>query len=384
MDAPVGPVRRFVVASAPAWLTCIGYLAAFTVAAATWSVVHAERKAAAMARFGETAAVELAFLAAEPLLRQDRIRLSLLAGRMVDRPEVGGIAIHTVDQQPFVVVGASARRGADQLLGPYIEPVTVDHTVVGDVRVILHADSFGVSAQQLLAAAWPFWLAGLVLVAGVVQCGWILATRPKRRGKSNGATVDESAPHTTTYLLVANLFARHGTAADQREPILRDGRAIAEQVAAGRNGAVAELPGTGLLLAFDAGEQSDRAFEVVCAALELRQRLATQQAEQAESDEVPIDGRPWFRYCLDATTNAPNIQLQALGAQPQSRAVVLLSSLAPDGEIIVCERAYAQLAAPERLLLDDFDNPAAAALTADAAPKGIVRGLAEAPSDGDS
>lgn len=50
-----------------------------------WQAVDAERSAAARDRFGTAMADELAQLAAEPMLRQDRIGLGLLANRMTAR-----------------------------------------------------------------------------------------------------------------------------------------------------------------------------------------------------------------------------------------------------------------------------------------------------------
>ena len=339
---------------------------------AAWSIVEAERSAAAMARLGEATAQNTAFLAAEPLLRQDRIRLSLLARRIVEHPEVQRVAIHTVGGRPFVVVGAGAPRHAAR----YVAPVTVENAEVGEVRVTLSPDSFGLPAQQLFAATWFYWLAGFVLVAGGCQSVALFATR-RGRGSAIEDVAEQETPaasqptnDTTTYLLVVNLFQRADTLPEQRQDILQQGLAVAEQVAAGLDGVAADLPGTGLLLTFDGSDQDDRAFEVVCAALDLRQQLAEQSPDTAP---------PSFRYCLDATA-ALSADPDALAAeQPMPAALpaslASLAALARDGEIIVCERAYAALAAPERLLLDDFNHPAAA-LTSAATPKGIVRGLA--------
>ena len=369
-------IGRLVRVCAPALLVGSGYLAACVVAMTAWSVVESKRSAAAMARLGEATAQDVAFLAAEPLLRQDRIRLSLLARRIVLHPEMRRVAIHSAGGQPFVVVGASAPRDA----APYIAPVTVESAVVGDVRVTLNPDSFGVSAGQLFAETWWYWLAGLVLGAGGCQCAQMFATRIRHgRAVEDGASHElpadgQPATDTTTYLLAINLFQLASSPPEQREHTLRQSLAVAEQVADGLDGVISELSDTGLLLAFDDAEQDDRAFEVVCAALELREQLAKRS---------PAAPPPSFRYCLDATAavstdpEAPGTEpLMHAAAQPSSLAsLASLAALARDGEIIVCERAYAALAAPERLLLDDFNHPAAA-LASDATPKGIVRGLA--------
>ena len=366
-----GHIGRLVRICAPALLAGGGYLVAFAIAVAAWSVVESKRSAAAMARLGKVTAQDVAFLAAEPLLRQDRIRLSLLARRIVEHPEVRRVAIHTVGGQPFVVVGAGAPRDA----APTIEPVSVENAVVGEVRITLNPDSFSVPAQQWFAETWFYWLAGFVLVAGGCQCAALFATR-RRRGSANEDVDRQETPagraptDDTTYLLVVNLFQRASTLPEQRQRILQQGLAVAEQVATGLNGVASELPDTGLLLTFDASEQNDRAFEVVCAALNLRRQVA-----ELSPDTAP----PSFRYCLDAT--AQGADPEALGTERPMQATALafslasLAALARDGEIIVCERAYAALADPERLLFDDFNHPAAA-LASDAIPKGIVRGLA--------
>lgn len=379
----VAQVRRFVGKWAPALLGGGGYLVAFAVAMVTWSWVDAQRSAAARAQFGKTTAQDLAFLAAEPLLREDRIRLSLVAGRLVERAEIRRIVFHTAQGRLFVVVGTGTPGDAP----PYVESVAVDEGLVGDVRVTLNADAFGLPVPRLLAETWLHWLTGLALVAAVCQGGWLLAARPRRSRACNATeqhvaptqTVgDGSAADNASYVLVVNLFGHAGTTPEGREHALGQATAIAEQVASGRAGAVSELPAVGLLVVFDAAGE-DRAFEVAGAAVELRQRLAALRAEQTASDDVPADAAwPSFRYCLDATALPQRTVAQAPDTA-QMHAVRLLSSLAPDGELILCERAYAALAAPDRLVIEGFHNPAVTALTTDAVPVGIVRGLAKAP-----
>ena len=367
-----------------------GYVAAFAVAMAAWTVFETERAAKAMARAGQTAAEDMAFLAAAPLARDDRIRLSLLAERLVEHAGVRSVAVYRAGGAvaPFVVVGSSAPPDAPT----FKAPIARENQTLGEARVTMRADAFRATPQEMLARAWPFWLAGLALTMGLGAVASALGNRggPAAQGRGGerfvGATeaaldaqTGEPLPPPqgaaqapggeATYLLAASLFGRAGMAARDREHALRQGMVTAEGVAAEHGAVCAALPGAGVLLALGPSAEEDGAFHAARAALALCATLA-ETFDPTDDDASPMR----FRYCLDAIATP-------LGDAPQDhprvRALAQLAPLAPDGAVLVCAEAFARLVAPERLRLAAFDNPAAAALATEAAPHCLALGLAD-------
>lgn len=348
------------------WAGVVGYLAAFLVAMVAWHLVDAERSAVDMDRVGDALANDLAHLAVAPLMRQDRVGMGLLARRMAEREQVERIAVYTVDGQPFIVVGDSVARDSRA----YVQPVALEDTVVGDVRVTLNGAAFGLPVPRLLALTWWYWLAGLTLLtAGAFGFAAVLA---RRRGVK---PVDEERD---AYLLVANLFRRASMSEDERRAAIDRSLAIARLIATRYRGEAAELPNTGIVMILGDVERPDRAFEAVCAALLLRRLSSIVTPFEARgADETAFVAVP-FRYALDlAYRLPPSVDDPLLASAAPVRGVTMLSALAPDGGVVVGETGKASIERAERLLLAPFDNPAAKLLSADAAtPGGIVRGVA--------
>ena len=352
-----------------------GYLVAFAIALTAWGVVDNQRRVVDIARYGETAASELAHVAAEPMSRNDRVSLGLVAQRMLKRPEISRIAVYTVDNQPFVVIGEEALSGAPA----HIEPVTRQAAVIGDVSVTLDAGRFGVPVSTLLARSWLFWLFGLALTgAGGALADW-WRSKPAAEDESEAA---KPAVHPThdddTYILVANLFQRPGVGSAYRQDALRRATTIATRVADLYAGDCVELPGTGVLVTLGRTDSLERGFEAVCAALLLR-RLC--RGLRGDGDDAAL-----FRYGLDLATSASATGAADAGdgsgeGEPAKRLTVsdvaLLSSLAPSGELIVGADAYDSVEQPGRLVFEDVENATASAISSVSVPKGIVRGVAE-------
>lgn len=355
----------------------IGYVVACAVALTTWHVVNDQWRVAAMDRYGGALAEDLAHLALEPLLSQDRIRLGVLAERLARRPEVRRIAVYTVDNRLFVVAGEA--HSAD--VPTFIRPIAVQDTVAGDVQVALNADRFGLSVIGLLERGWFAILGGFVLV--VVVAAYIShASRQRQRARSEA---EVGPPPEPTYMLVANLIAAKGTSATQRSRTLRRGMAVAERIANLYAGQAEQASDSGVLLRFRATSTPERGFEVVCAALLLRRML--NGLDRSNGDDLPSlsadDARSIapFRYGLDLSGNGASTDAGSTG--PTARVspfanVLLLSSLAPPGELAIGETAYDAIDRPLRLKVDDLDNPATQALSAGlAVPRGIIRGVSE-------
>ena len=327
-----------------------------------WGRAEAQRQTAAVQAFGSAMAADMAHLAVEPLMRQDRIGLSLLASRIAERPQVRGIAVDTVDGRPFAVVGEPA--GQD--LPTFAAAVAVEDSVVGNVRVTLNPAPFALSLRNLLRASWWYWPIGLAVASG----GGLLAVRRWRgdaRASANtplrheaaasGAAVagqsTAAAPADGALVLAANLFSRAGLAPAERDEALQRCLAAARAVARQHGGDAERLDRVGVAVTFPT-TGPDAAYAALRGALVLRAAMARSAA-------------PRFRYGLD--------RLASTVAEPAS-AVALLAALAADGELLLGASALASLEQPNRLRLTPIDDPALRPLSPVAQPSHLVQGVA--------
>ena len=208
------------------------------------------------------------------------------------------------------------------------------------------------------------------------------ASRQRQRARSEA---ENGPPPEPTYMLVANLIAAKGTSATQRSRTLRRGLAVAERIANLYAGQAEQATDSGVLMRFRATAAPERGFEVVCAALLLRRLLnrvdRSNGDDPASSSADDARSKAPFRYGLDLSGNGASTDVGSTG--PTARVspfakVLLLSSLAPPGELAIGEAAYDAIDRPLRLKVDDLDNPATQALSAGlAVPRGIIRGVSE-------
>ena len=378
--------RRLVRANGLTMAAATGYVVACAIVLCTWHVLNAERSAVAMERYGTAMAEDLAHLAMEPLLGEDRIRLGRLAERMAKRPEVRRIAVYTVDNRLFVVAGDAPSLDAPA----YVRPIAVQDTVAGDVHVTLNAGGFGLSTAQFFADTWLIALIGLALTAAAFHYGSLVSGRRMKAAAAllaEGAAGDGQAEQ--AYALVARLIGQARSATTLGDALSR-GAQIAHRVANLYAGQAVEMPGKGVLLWFRTTAAADRGFEVVCASL-LLQRLLEDLALLAPSE--PVDGSEGseqeapagasFRYGLDLAPKPTNLVANDGRGRPnadESRPanVLLLSSLAPQGKLVIGRDAYDTLQRPERLRLEALENPAAQALSSTVAvPQGVVGSVAD-------
>ena len=353
-----------------------GYLIAFVVAVVGVSIANAERNADTMARFGNSMAEDLAHLAVEPLLRGDRIQLGLLANRIAARQEVRRIAVHTVDGKLFVVAGATASRVAPA----YIRPITVHDTVAGDVTVTLNADSFRVSVNRLLAETWQFALGGLAVTIFAFHFG----SRARRAGQAAGSASDVATERRTKpgFVVVAEVSRSTESGSANQERLLERGMAIARRVANLYAGQCLGLSRGGIVWQFPSSASRDRGFEVVCAALVARDLMAAlapvpvaEPGGVVEAGTMPPVVHA-FRYGIDLAETGIVVHDDGVHASSVSDAL-LLASLAGDGELVMGQAAYDALDRPERVEIEDLENPATDALSSGVArPRGVVRRVA--------
>lgn len=352
----------------------IGYLVALAAALAAWHFFAAEHNARAMDRFGSQMADDLAYLAVEPMMRPDRIRLGLLAKRMADRPEVHSIEMYSVDGTELVVEGNPRPDGP-----AYLSQVTIQNTVAGHVRVMLHVDRFQPQTAALLLQSWWLLAAGLVVVAGAAFGYGQLSTRARLTATSEAPEADESDTGPSRFfVLVATMFG-HSDADDAgRADALGRGMAIAERVANLYAAEAVSWRDTGLALLFPASTSDDRAFEVVCAALLVQRLLGGGERHdepQADATQPPPEPRSSpFRIGLDLVVGDWVDDQSAVVDAASAEAVAVLASLAPNGALVLGRAAYAAVADTERIRLQALDNPAFRTLSGTAVPEGIVLG----------
>ena len=325
-----------------------GCLFALVLAALTWWLIDSERRAKEMTRYGEGLAEDVAFLAAEPLRRDDRIGLGLVVGRLVERSEVRGIAVHTEQGQPFVAVGNIA-----SLQEPtYRKRVAAQGTTVGNVYVALNPANFRPAAASYLIVG-AVGVAAVLFAFGVGSAVSAYLNRAPRHRVDLTTTAQPTAetdsPESSRYGVVANLFHRASMADDDRHAALQYANEAAARAANLYGGEATELPQVGAMMTFD-GFGPERGLDAVCAALLLREVL---------SSAWPATRIP-FRYGVDA-----------LSTEQDQHNLVLLSSLAPNGALAIGEGAYSALAPADALQVAPLDNPAVRAL-ASTPPEGIV------------
>ena len=325
-----------------------GYLVASLVVLAVWYFPAVERNAGAMDRLGEQLADDLAYHAVEAMLRDDRIRLGLLANRLERRSDVRGVEIYGIDGSAMVVAGNP--RPDDAV---YVREAATLDTAAGHVRVTLNADVFHVSIRAFLAETWAYVAGGLVLAMGIAYTVARLALRPKPSPLASEPSEGPAEPEPErAFVLVAAPFPRGGSKEASSDTPHRD-ETIAEQVANLYAGEVRQWPGGGVALVFPATASEDRAFEVVCAAL-LAQRLLTGP----------------FRFGLDLVPTGDD-------EAPPLHPVAILASFAPDGGLVVGRDAYAAIRDDERLQRRPLQNSALKALSGDAVPEAIIDGTDE-------
>lgn len=330
----------------------LGFVLAGAAAAMAWHL-GSLRSQEELVRFGETMSRQVALLAAEPLLQQDSIGLGTLANRMAAFDEVHRITIHSVDDRLLAAAGDTGIGEDGQV---WVGPIKVGDAVAGHVRVVLEPARFRPSLAGAVAGSWPAWLAAFLFTVPVC---YLLAREGKQR---------QAPPPIGSFLLVVNLFNRTALSYERRAAVLDEGLKIAERVVGLYGGRAFEHAEAGILLAFDDSGQPDRAFEAVCGAL-LTQGLFEAMRRHGGGREAPV-----FRYGLSV---APwYAGAEELADAAQTRDAILLSALAPSGELAIGNAAHRAIERPERLELAPLDTVATQTLSVTLAPCRIVRGAA--------
>jgi len=306
--------------------------------------------------FGTSLAEGLAGLVVEPLDGRDRIRLGVLANRLVELPPVAGVTIYTVADEMLAISGET-RRGL-----ALIKPVTQDDNIIGYVRITLIRPGSA-------AARTEFWLA--LALAFVIPLG-VIALRtvswPQRKPDQPVAPIPEetekqAAQPVSCGLLAVNLFNQLTLKPEQRGMELEHATSVASSVADLYAGNVESLSGTGLLLSFDGSEDAERSFQFICAAMLLARLL--------NAPDSPGQYRLGMHMVtLPANHAAPTDLLEI-------RDAALLSALARPDTLAISAALYDQVPRPERLLAEPMHNPLLNQLESTEPAAWLVYGLSE-------
>ena len=363
---------------------CVG-LAAYAVATLAlvfaWQASERSNAADRLERFGRTIAQTLAAQAAEPVLTRDRIGLGVAANRILGLPEVAGIGVYTIDDAPIAIVG-NAADGPD--LVAFTAAVTVDDTIAAYVRVALFRAAFRTTIGAVPLRAWAWWLGGFLATAALgLACspGAARLTRgsgDRATGVGPADASDAAEPGLTSpaqpghvYVLVVNLFNQISLPPEQKTVALDGALTRAAQIANLYAGRTELLSGTGLLMAFDDTRAEERGFEVVCAALLTSRVLADLNHAHFQNARPELV----FRYSLH---RAPfRAEQSTLKEAEEVRDAVMLSAMAPDGNIAVSAEVFDGLARPGRLSMAVVSHPALAALATTGDTCHIVTAVAD-------
>lgn len=315
----------------PIVIAALASLITLVCCASVWQAT--DNTQARLDAYGSSLAGGFAQLAIEPLLKQDRMHLAVISNRMLNIDEVAGVSVFSVDNQLLAASG-------DSQSGPgYSEPVTLDESIMGYVRISLDPDVANLPANLTRIALA---LATLLLVPAV--CIGALSLRLQPAAALAAVTeveLDAPEPNAQHFLLAVNLYNQIGLTPEQRATELAQASSIAARVGNIYAGEVQPLPGTGLLMHFPDTSEHDRGLQVLCAAFVIARLLDNQTGV----------------YRLGLHT----IELPSGGPLPDARQevsdVALLSALAKHMTLAVSDRFPLRLLQQDRVECYPLDHP---------------------------
>jgi hypothetical protein len=277
----------------------------------------------------------------------------VIGNRLAELPEIQAVASYASNDVLLASTGA--------LNGPqYSQPVTIDDSTVGYVRVALRTSAFTTGH----GARWTALIVGLLLVPFAVATGWSLARAlgdGRLRGRWDPPWREISLPEPVPaediasehpvdppgeirhYLLAVNLYNQFTLQPNEREFELSLCTELAEAVVGIYHGQVVTLPGVGALVDFDHTEDADRPFEVLCAAFVLARLLR---------DEAPFGH---YRLGLNVTERPAD---ETLPLDDEAIAdAALLSALARDLSLAMSATFVTTLSGSDRLDSRPLINP---------------------------
>jgi hypothetical protein len=328
-----------------------------------WSLASDEE--AHIDQFGSAIVSALSNQAVDPLVDRDLIHLGVLINRITALPAVTGASIHGMDNEPLALSG-DLRRGL-----VFTEQVVGGGKSLGVVRIHVDESRFdtGLPGTFLLASLiWAALVPLVVLGAGQISLS-ALDFRQFRQRRDEAEEVLAAIPEPDPepcFLIAVNLFNQLSLTPEQCARELAFARMTAERVAALHHGEVLDLPGTGLLLAFDGSHSDDRPFHVLCAAFALSRLLA--------------DADSFGRYRLGVHMLILEAdEALSVSSDPVKDAAVL-SALARDNTIIASRALVDRVPYQQRVVLEPMNHPLLEELETIGGGAALARALA-APHD---
>jgi len=323
----------------------------------SWSGAVEEQGKSRTDRFGSTIVAQLAAMASESLLIDDRIRLNVLANRLIALPEVSCVSITTVDKQLLALAcnQPDTRNGIT-----FKKPISFENVVAGYVEVTLSEEAFRVPISRQVVLPGLVGLALSLLAIGLV--GFAPSRLTGREPQTYDDTpVQEHFEESPVYLLVVNLFNQISISQSVRQEILDSAEQQARQVANVYGARVEHLPGTGLILVFDAAKDEDRCFQVLCAALLVQNLLSALSLESVVHALPRLKFRFGLHLCSSqaflAFGESGEARLEGLMTSDQVNDAVLLSAVATDDSLAASADVFDLLEEPERVIAEQIELP---------------------------
>ena len=312
-------------------------------------------------------ATELAAMAVEPTIARDAIRLSALATRVSRLAEVDSVRFYSIDNQAL----ATAGKNVDPSRAHFTAPIVFEDAVAGYASLVLNEAAFVTALPRL----W-LWGVGLCAVAASALLGFLAGPRIRDELTTvsdvrETALEDEPQPP-EVFLLIVNLFNQISLPSNERQHVLGICAERLKRVCALYNGRSIDLPGTGLLLAFDDDGDPDRIFGVLCAAL-----LAVEVLEDLNHGHLD-NLKPALVFRFGMHLGPDTKHLVDLIDSDAARDAVVLSGVATNHTVAVSSDLFERMPRAERFVVETRQHPLLGTLsTSGNAECQIVRSLAE-------
>ena len=287
------------------------------------------------------------------LIEQDALEVGVVANRLAGVPGVAGVAIYTRENEILAISGTL--EGGTQ----FTHPVVLDDMLLGFTRVSLTPTATEPAWMQVGLSALA-----LLAIPLIAAFWWYRLRKPRTPAPAQRGTETRRVFEATTHhLLIGNLHNQFGLSRAQRGQVAARALAVAQQVDEIYNSGSEHLPGTGLLLAFPAGAEDDRAFEAVCAGFLMAKCL--------QESAAPGD----YRFGIHTLSLDPGESLADHRASVEETA--LLAAVGRSGAIVASESFFDALADPGRVDAEIFSHPMLKDLGASGDQCHLITGLGQ-------
>lgn len=328
-----------------------------------WAWQNGSAREARIEEFGGATARQLATLAVEPLLANDRIRLGALVTQLADMPTVRTASVYTLDDAAVAMAGDETSAGTHA----FVETISFDGEVAGYARIAVEDSAVGASPTPGVAV----WLMVALAAAGAgLAAHFAYAARfdEADMAPDDPEEGDVDADARVEFLTIVNFFNQNRLPADRRSAILREARARLERLARVTSSRLVDLPGTGWTLCTTAdARDADFAFPAFCAALAAAELLDEMNADPDRLPGIELS----FRFALLVSSSGFD-SVDALRQSDTLQDALVLSATAPNGCVVASGDAFERLNRPERFVVEELSNSLLDELTSQRRGGGVV------------